>query len=126
MTVLEELRPLTGGSEWVLASPSARAKGRPIGKTHKAAERLREKTKLKGFTGHDLRRTAATGMARLRVEPRVVGKVLNHSDHNITEKVYLWHDYLQEKRRALEKWGRHLEGLVTGRKQSAKVVALQR
>ena len=33
---------------------------------------------IEPFTIHDLRRTAATGMARLNIAPHIVDKILNH------------------------------------------------
>jgi integrase len=63
---------------------------------------------------HDLRRTAATGMARLNVPPHVVDKVLNHVSGTIrgVAAVYNRFEYLEERRRALEAWGRYVSKLV--------------
>jgi integrase len=56
---------------------------------------------------HDLRRTAATGMARLSIAPHVVDKVLNHVSGTIrgVAAVYNRFEYLNERRHALEQWG---------------------
>jgi integrase len=56
---------------------------------------------------HDLRRTAATGMARLNIPPHVVDKVLNHTSGTIrgVAAVYNRFEYLEERRAALEAWG---------------------
>jgi hypothetical protein len=51
------------------------------------------------------------GIPRLHVE-----KVLNHSTGDIAE-VYDRHDYLPEKRAALDRWGEHLEILIEGREE---------
>jgi integrase len=63
---------------------------------------------------HDLRRTAATGMARLNIAPHVVDKILNHVSGTIrgVAAVYNRHAYLDERRAALEAWSRHVESLV--------------
>jgi integrase len=63
---------------------------------------------------HDLRRTAATGMARLGVEPHVVEAVLNHRSGTITgvAKIYNRHSYGPERRAALEAWAAHVETVV--------------
>jgi integrase len=55
---------------------------------------------------HDLRRTAASGMARLGVAPHVVEKVLNHKSGLISgvAAVYNRYGYQSEKRQALEAW----------------------
>ena len=64
---------------------------------------------------HDLRRTAATGMARLNIAPHVVDKVLNHVSGKIrgVAAIYNRFEYLEERRKALEAWGRYVVGLVT-------------
>ena len=76
---------------------------------------------------HDLRRTAASGMARLGVNLPVIEKVLNHSSGSFggIVGVYQRHDFADEKRRALERWGAHVADLVSDRR-SQKVVKLAR
>jgi integrase len=63
---------------------------------------------------HDLRRTAATGMARLNIPPHVLDKVLNHSSGTIrgVAAVYNRFAYLEERRAALEVWGRYVCNVV--------------
>ena len=75
---------------------------------------------------HDLRRTVASGMARLGINLPVIEKVLNHSSGSFAGivGVYQKHDFADEKRAALETWGRHIEGLISGK--SAKVVRLRK
>jgi integrase len=81
---------------------------------------------MPGFTLHDLRRTAASGMARLGFAPQVVEAVLNHKTGTIrgVAAVYNRYDHAAEKRAALEAWGRHVEGLING-KTSANVIPLR-
>ena len=66
------------------------------------------------FTIHDLRRTAASGMARIRIAPHVVDKILNHSTGKISgvARIYNRYEYLAERKLALDAWARHVEGLV--------------
>jgi integrase len=66
------------------------------------------------FTIHDLRRTAATGMAGLRFPPHVVEAVLNHRSgtRRGVAGVYNRFDYAEEKRQALESWARLVTQLV--------------
>lgn len=75
---------------------------------------------------HDLRRTAATGMARLNFSPHVVDKVLNHVSGTIrgVAAVYNRFAYLEERRAALEAWGRYVEQLAMPTPDN--VVALRR
>ena len=62
---------------------------------------------------HDLRRTAATGMARLSVNLPVVEKILNHSSGSFAgvAGIYNRHDFADEKRRALDLWSEHVVSL---------------
>jgi integrase len=66
------------------------------------------------WTFHDLRRTGATGMARMNFPPHVVDKVLNHASGTIrgVAAVYNRFEYREERRAALEAWGRFLNALV--------------
>jgi integrase len=68
------------------------------------------------WTLHDLRRSAASGMAGLGIAPHVVEAVLNHKGGSIkgVAAVYNRYSYSAEKRAALEAWGRRLDALVTG------------
>jgi integrase len=56
------------------------------------------------FTIHDLRRTAASGLAALGVQLPVIEKVLNHQSGSFRGVcgVYQLHSYSAEKRAALE------------------------
>jgi integrase len=67
-----------------------------------------------GWTLHDLRRTCVSGMARLGVAPHVADKILNHSVGTISgvAAVYQRHEFLTERREALERWGAHLAHIV--------------
>jgi integrase len=70
---------------------------------------------LSGVTGwriHDLRRTCATGMAELGIPTSTIGQVLGHTDRGVTARVYNQYAYGNEKRVALETWGRKLAGFV--------------
>jgi integrase len=62
---------------------------------------------------HDLRRSAATYMARLGVDRVVIAKVLNHAEQEVTA-VYDRHRYDAEKRAALDRWALHLQAIVDG------------
>ena len=69
------------------------------------------------WTPHDLRRTAATGMAELGVQPHVVEVALNHISgfRAGVAGVYNRAKYDAEKRFALELWADNLEALITPR-----------
>jgi integrase len=76
------------------------------------------------WTLHDLRRTAVTGMARLNFPPHVVDKLLNHVSGTIrgVAAIYNRFEYLDERRAALEAWGRYISGLMIP--QASNVIAL--
>jgi integrase len=65
------------------------------------------------WTLHDLRRTAASGMARLGIALPVIEKALNHSSGSFAGivAVYQRHHFSDEKRIALEAWGRFVLSL---------------
>lgn len=79
-----------------------------------AAGKDPEKAAIEEWNLHDLRRTAATGMARLNVPPHVVDKILNHVSGTIrgVAAVYNRHAYVEERKAALEAWGRYVESVV--------------
>lgn len=80
----------------------------------KAKSRLDDMSGTSEWRIHDLRRTVASGMARLEVAPHVVERILNHSTGSLggVVGIYNRHGYLKEKRDALQTWGEHLEKLV--------------
>ena len=84
--------------------------------------RLDATMKIPAWRLHDLRRTAATGMAEIGIAPHIVEAVLNHvSGHKAgVAGTYNRAAYAAEKKAALERWSAHVEGLISGR--PAKVV----
>jgi integrase len=81
---------------------------------------------LEPFVLHDLRRSAASGMAGLGVPPHVVEAVLNHKSGTIkgVAAVYNKYNYASEKAAALARWGDHVECLATGA-EAGNVVELK-
>ena len=63
------------------------------------------------WTLHDLRRTVATRMADIGVQPHVIEALLNHvSGHKAgVHGVYNLSTYAAEKKAALDLWATHLE-----------------
>jgi integrase len=81
-------------------------------------------THVEPWGHHDLRRTAATRMAELGVQPHIIEAVLNRvSGHkHAVAGIYNRAAYEAEKARALQLWAEHLMSIVEGRKP--KVVPL--
>jgi integrase len=108
---------------------------RPVSGFSNAKERLDrfmsaaggDEAVIEGWRWHDLRRTATTGMARLSIAPHVADKVLNHTTGTIrgVAAVYNRHAYLDERRAALDAWGRFVEGLVRPEHSKDNVVPLR-
>lgn len=89
------------------------------------ADILGDAPPLERWTYHDLRRTAASGMAGLGIAPHVVEAILNHKSGTIkgVAAVYNRYSYADEKKAALVAWARKLETIVGG-KAPANVVEL--
>ena len=75
---------------------------------------------------HDLRRTAASGMARLGVAPHVIEAVLNHTSGTWAgvAGVYQRYRFDTEKRHALEAWTAHVMSITGNAPEADNVVAL--
>ena len=90
----------------------------------KAAEEAggkREKVKpIEPWVLHDLRRTAATLMAEIGVQPHVIEAILNHvSGHKAgVAGIYNRNPYEAEKATALARWAEHVASLVENRKST--------
>ena len=94
-----ELHMLAAGSPWVFP-------GRQTG--HISSVTLNNALSrvahgLPHFTLHDLRRTMRSQLAALGVAPHVAERCLNHKLKGVAG-VYDRHDYLEERRQALEQW----------------------
>jgi integrase len=69
---------------------------------------------IQAWSFHDLRRTAATGMASCRVPSEVIEQVLNHKSGKLAgvAGIYNRHGYEDEMRDALEKWDAKIKSLI--------------
>src|ERR1044071_3071575 len=85
--------------------------GRSMYGLWKPAGRVREASGV-AFAPHDLRRTAASGMAALGVPRLVIRRLLNHADVEVTA-TYDRYAYDHEKRLALEAWAKKLETILS-------------
>jgi integrase len=71
---------------------------------------------VKPWTLHDLRRTAATGMADIGVQPHIIEAALNHiSGHKVgVAGIYNRSSYEREVRNALALWADHVRAIAEG------------
>ena len=80
-----------------------------------ATEERGEPVDIPHWSLHDLRRTAETTMARLGVSQQVIDRVTNHaSGQHRMARIYNRHDYLDEKRHAVETLARFVTDLTEG------------
>lgn len=79
---------------------------------HKSA--IDRSSGVSGWWLHDLRRTVVSGMARHGVPPHVADKILNHQSGSISgvAAVYQRHEFLAERKQALDMWGKHVAKLT--------------
>ena len=83
---------------------------KPFQEFTRAKRRLDQLSGVTAWRLHDLRRTCVSGMARLGIAPHVADKILNHQAGTISgvAAVYQRHEFLSERRQALDLWGIHI------------------
>ncbi len=71
---------------------------------------------------HDLRRVFATGLARLGVNLPVIERCLNHASGSFAGivAVYQKHKFADEMRDAFQRWGDHVEQLITAPRRARR------
>jgi integrase len=96
--------------------PARGRKQQPFMGFNKGKLRLDAASGVEEWTFHDLRRTAATGMAQLGVPPHVVERVLNHVSGTFggVAGIYNRFGYLPEMRAAMEAWDARVSDLLKG------------
>ena len=89
--------------------------GKPFQEFSRGKQRLDQLSSVTGWRLHDLRRTCVSGMARLGIAPHVADKILNHQAGTISgvAAVYQRHEFLSERRHALDVWGAHLGAILS-------------
>lgn len=116
-----------GADAYVFAGP----KGASIGANASRWCVKLEKTTGAAFSLHDLRRTCATGCAKLGAAPHVISKILGHQlpagALPVTALVYDRADRVDvEVRPALNAWSAHVAGVLAGKKRRGNVSAFAR
>lgn len=109
LEILREAEALRAGP-WVL--PAMRGAGHvTIWGLIDAMRRI-----VPGAVVHDIRRTVATGLQKLGIRLEVTEAVLNHASGSRAGVIgiYQRHDWVAEKRVALDGWARHLLHLAGG------------
>jgi len=130
LEVLDAVTPLSGDSAFFFPSPKGDG---PTSSSRRASTRLQERAGVE-FEVRDIRRTVATTMTEIEIDPEIVDRVLNHaipSESRVT-KTYqtrlLWAK-LREKREALDKWAEHLDQVILkghGREIALRAITTRR
>jgi integrase len=101
--------PKIDGSDWLFTTTGTT----PISGFGKAKRRLDKLSNTSNWTFHDLRRSFATHVTEtLGCSPVVVDKILNHVSGSVkgVAAVYQRGEYLEERKKTLEKWELFLLG----------------
>jgi integrase len=117
--LLQDLKAITGDGTYLLPARADKKNDAPYSERvlSRAVRDNEDHFGIEHFTPHDLRRTAASFMTKIGVPRLHVEKVLNHATGDIAE-IYDRHDYLPEKKAALEKWGKRLREILEDRDQT--------
>lgn len=100
LAIVEGL-PKWNSGDFLLSTTAGKV---PVSGFSKAKARLDKFSKVEGWTLHDLRRSAATHMARRGIAQEHIERVLGHAIEGVAG-TYNRYSYLDEKRAALETWG---------------------
>jgi integrase len=98
---------------------------RPYGGQKRLKAILDREAGVTGWTFHDIRRTVSTGMAALHVPQDTIDRVLNHAKGALAG-TYNRHQYLNEKRAALEAWAERVAFVIGDARDAANVAELRR
>lgn len=79
---------------------------------YQSLRRICDAQGIKGVGTHTLRKTFVTNLARLGVHRDLRDRLTNHADPTVDGRHYNAFDYLQQKRDALELWGKTLREIV--------------
>ncbi|MDP2903873.1 MAG: tyrosine-type recombinase/integrase [Methylovulum sp.] len=112
ITLLEEIKPLTGNGRYVF--PSSRGDGRPM-----SDNTIRTALKSLGYdsdvmTAHGFRTTASTLLNEQGWSPDAIERQLAHAPRDQVRAAYNRVQYLDERRRMMQSWADYLDGLKAG------------
>lgn len=139
LNLFKQLHALTGDSEWTFPARykkeghvCEKTVSKQVGdrqvkfksRTRKLKCRVENNSLVVGdeeWTPHDLRRTGATMMQKLKISREVVNLCQNHVIGSKVDRVYLLDDYADEKRDAWNRLGNRLEAILS----ASNVVSLK-
>ena len=123
LEVLRELRAYDNGAGFVFPSPTRT--DTPFTNYQKCYRAMKKDAMVTDdWRVYDLKSTCLTGLEGLGVAPPTVSAIAGHLPTSVTRQHYAFHDFADEKREALDRWGAHVEKLDPTR--MAGVVELRR
>ena len=111
LELLRQIKTISDNSKWLFPSPNSKQHITPQAIDHTIRRSEDAFKKIKHFTPHDLRLTAASHMTASGISRLVVSKLLNHVENSVTA-IYDRHSYDKEKKQAIEIWGTKLRDIV--------------
>jgi integrase len=118
LTILDELKPLTGSYELVFPNQNNLSKPMSENTLLYAMYRMGYHSKA---TVHGFRATASTILNEMGWEADVIERQLAHAERNKVRAAYHRSEYLKDRRKMMQAWGDFIEGLTTG----AKIIPLR-
>lgn len=123
------IEPRLKNDTWIFPSKYGRTRKGAKNRGHSTStkdvrRRLRQATKIEGWTAHDFRRTCRTLMSRGKVKPHIAERVLGHVQGGV-EGIYDRYAYVEEKGAALRKVERIICKIVGAKQEPAKVIELK-
>lgn len=120
IAILRDLHSLTGKGRYVF--PGARDTRRPMSENTVNAALRNLGIDSETMCGHGFRRMASTQLNELRWHPDVIERQLAHKEPNKVRDAYNAAEYVTERRRMMQAWADHLDGMREG----ARVVPIAR
>jgi len=111
--MLQELRTLGSGSEWLFpmkSDPTRPMHGNLIGSLHRAVCMTGE---INDYHVHDHRHTLSTHLHEMGWPPDVIEATLAHALGGM-RGIYNNAEYRQQRKKMLQEWANHLDSLVSG------------
>ena len=130
LPVVASVKPLTNDA---LENPHPKRNGLYHGLTmetvSKQVRNISKEMEAEGaepFGWRDLRRTCETMLAKMGIPKDLRAQIQSHGLSGVQDRHYDKHQYIEEKRKALEAWNVRLDELKAGKAQTSNVVSLDR
>ena len=112
VSVLKELRPLTGRGKYLF--PSVRTPTRPMSENTVNAALRRMGFEKSEIVGHGFRAMASTLLHELGWQSDIIERQLAHAERNKVKAAYNHAQHLPERRKMMQAWADYLDALRKG------------